>query len=480
MKGSTFKRCGCREGLVPAVDKSGQPILKGSKPVLTCPKLKSGRHGSWYFQIRVPGRKSPVRKGGFTSQSAAEEKLAEFKRLRGMNVAISGAEELSGDYFDRWLASKVNLSPATRANYRRNIHLYLRPALGHIPLGDLRPAHGDLMFTAIRVMGQAVPTDHPARAEYERMMAVRKQKGRYPRAAAVQRISVTLNSALNDAVKKRVIPFNPMQHVELEEEPHVEPLLWTDARVEEWRRTGKKPGPVMVWSPEQIGAFLDSIVDEPLYAFFHLLAYRGVRRGEGAGLGWEHVDLDRAEMRIEEQRYRVEGAGVVTSPPKAGSRGVIPLDALTVDVLRLHRKTQSEQRLALGDAWVDSGRVFTRPDGSALDPNDMTLLFNQLVAATGLPPIRLHDLRHGAASLTYKATKDMKIVQRLMRHKVFAMTTDRYTSLFADVESEAAEAAAAVVPRRRVPTASPQSGSAAVIPAQFPTPPADVSAGDAL
>lgn len=466
MKGSTFKRCGCRgpDGKLLGAD---------------CSKLKSGRHGSWYFQVRVPGRKSPVRKGGFANQAAADAKLEEFKQLRGMNVAINGAEELAGDYFDRWLAGKVNLSPATRANYRRNIRLYLKPALGHTALGDLQPAHGDLMFSAIRLMGQPVPTDHPARAEYERMMAVRKQQGRYPRAAAVQRISVTLNSALNDAVKKRVIPYNPMQHVELEKEEAVEPLLWTPARIEQWKRTGKKPGPVMVWTPEQTGEFLDAAIDEPLYAFFHLLAYRGLRRGEGVGLGWDNVDLDNGCIRVEEQRYRVEGEGVVPSAPKAGSKGTIPLDALSIDVLRLHRKTQTEQRLRLGDAWTDSGRVFTRPDGRELDPNDMTLLFNELVKAAGLPPIRLHDLRHGAASLTYKATKDMKIVQKLLRHKVFAMTSDRYTSLFADVESEAAEAAAATVPRRRVLTASPQSETGAVIPAQFPTAADDVSAGQA-
>jgi hypothetical protein len=67
--------------------------------------------------------------------------------------------------------------------------------------------------------------------------------------------------------------------------------------------------------------------------------------------------------------------------------------------------------------------------------------------AGGVPPVRLHDLRHGAASLTYRATKDLKAVQSLLGHSQISITADTYTSLFEDTERGAAEAAAALVPR---------------------------------
>lgn len=476
-QGTTYKRCGCRTGLVPAKNRDGTPQMRGGKPVRVCPKLRSSRHGSWFWALRVEKDKPPVRKGGFSTQQAAQDALEEYKRLRGIGVDVGGdGKELFAAYFDKWLLSKGKLSAATRDNYRRNGELYLKPALGSIAIGELRQAHGDLMFTAIRLLGEeSLPADHPARAEHARMKAVRKSR-RLPGVAQMHRIGITLNSCMSSAVRSHAIPFNPMRYIELEDEVEAEALLWTQARVEEWQRTGKRPSPVMVWTAEQTGAFLDSIVDHRLYALFHLFTYRALRRGEGIGARWSDADLDGAVLYVREQIYRVSGQGNVASSPKAGSSGDVALDVLTVEVLREHKRAQLRLRMARGEAWRDTDRIFTNEVGERLGPEYVSKLFNAMVADAGLPPIRLHDLRHCSASLTYLATKDLKIVQRLLRHKVPAMS-HRYTTLFADVESEAAEKAAATVPRRRVPTTFPQSGVADVIPAQFPTASDDVSAG---
>jgi integrase len=66
-----------------------------------------------------------------------------------------------------------------------------------------------------------------------------------------------------------------------------------------------------------------------------------------------------------------------------------------------------------------------------------------------LPPIRFHDLRHTAASLTYRVTRDLKLVSELLGHSTIKITGDIYTSVFAEVDRAAAEAVAALVPRRR-------------------------------
>ena len=46
---------------------------------------------------------------------------------------------------------------------------------------------------------------------------------------------------------------------------------------------------------------------------------------------------------------------------------------------------------------MDSGLLFTEPDGSPLRPAEVTEPFVELTRQAWLPPIRLHDLRHGAA-----------------------------------------------------------------------------------
>ena len=100
-----------------------------------------------------------------------------------------------------------------------------------------------------------------------------------------------------------------------------------------------------------------------------------------------------------------------------------------------------------GPAWVDSGKVFTRENGSVLHPATVTDRFQTLAAAATLPPIRLHDLRHGAASLMLAAGVAPKVVQETLGHSSITLTLDTYTSVYDEVAAEAAEAAAALVPR---------------------------------
>jgi integrase len=93
----------------------------------------------------------------------------------------------------------------------------------------------------------------------------------------------------------------------------------------------------------------------------------------------------------------MEGRGGQTESD-AGDR-IIGLDDITNATLEAWRKKQIAEQIAYGPGWIRSGRIFTRPDGGELHPADITKYFNRLVAALGLPPIRLHDLRHGAATL---------------------------------------------------------------------------------
>ncbi|NEB57473.1 tyrosine-type recombinase/integrase [Streptomyces griseus] len=100
-------------------------------------------------------------------------------------------------------------------------------------------------------------------------------------------------------------------------------------------------------------------------------------------------------------------------------------------------------------AWVETGHVFTQEDGSWLHPGKLTDLFERLVAASGLPPIRLHDLRHGAATLMLAADIDIKIVSDTLGHSDTRITRDIYQSVLPHVGKSAAEATARLVPLQR-------------------------------
>ena len=99
-------------------------------------------------------------------------------------------------------------------------------------------------------------------------------------------------------------------------------------------------------------------------------------------------------------QYR-PGEGFHLVPPKtARSRRIVPLPDAVVDALKLRREQQETDRLAAGvEFWEDWGLVFTTRFGTPLSPRNDYRDFQRLVGAAGLRHVRLHDLRHTAASL---------------------------------------------------------------------------------
>jgi integrase len=213
----------------------------------------------------------------------------------------------------------------------------------------------------------------------------------------------------------------------------------------------------MIWTPEQTGQFLDHAADDPLYPLFHLIAFRGLRRGEACGLPWSETDLTNQTITITAQITQVGWAAEFGEPKSDASGRVVSLDTDTAQVLRAHRARQNRARRTLGDAWVDSGLMFTDTDGSPLHPATISARFQELIAQAGLPPIRLHDLRHGAATFTLATGADLKIVQDLLGHSSITITADTYAHVLPELARDTAEAAARIVPRTRRATQEPES-----------------------
>ncbi len=179
--------------------------------------------------------------------------------------------------------------------------IHLLPHLGHIPVDQLRVHHVQAMFDAIGErnieIDLARESDDPAiRA------SVRGVRTTGP--ATMHRIRTVLRKALNDAIRtERLIEFNPAAHVELPSGKRPKARVWTPAAVAHWKATGKRPSPVMVWTPNLAGEFLDyaEAHDIVLYPMFALILYRGLRRGEAVGLRDLDVDLDTGVFIIRQQ-----------------------------------------------------------------------------------------------------------------------------------------------------------------------------------
>ena len=332
---------------------------------------------------------------------------------------------LSG-WLDYWLATRTSQRASTLRGYRSHVRVYLTPYLGRIPLAELTVGQVQAMFTALsRDLGCG---DGPSTA------------------ASLARIRATLRTALNAALRHGLIAVNPACRVELPPAHRPKAVVWTANRIEEWRRTGVRPA-VAVWTAGQTGQFLHSIRGHRLYAAYHLIALRGLRRGEAAGLRWCDLDLDAGVATINQQLQQYDGHMVIGPPKTARSARTIALDRTTVAALRRHRELQALERSTIGESYQDSGFVFTGLRGDPLAPDRLTRTFRQLTIRTGLPPIRLHDLRHGAATLALAAGVDLRVVQDMLGHCSIVLTADTYTSVLPDVARKAAEQVAALVLR---------------------------------
>ena len=154
-------------------------------------------------------------------------------------------------------------------------------------------------------------------------------------------------------------------------------------------------------------------------------------------LGWNHACLlesDRSLGAPEQQ----------ASPKTDDSWESIALDGETVAALREHRKRQLEERLAAGELWQDSGLVFTDELGRPLNPQTILRRFQKLSTDAGLPPCRLHSIRHAHATALLEAGVPIEVVSKRLRHADISTTLGLYAHTTKKLDREVAEKAGAV------------------------------------
>jgi integrase len=411
VSGSVFKRCGCRDAVT------------GRLLGMRCPLLPEEGHGSWFFSAELPAspsmRRHRLRRGGFCTRESAESALTRYFGEPGGTSVITVRV-----WSERWLASRVAIRPATRRSYRELIRNYLVPHLGTMPLAEVRTADVQHMFNSI--------------------ISEHELTGETLSPATLQRIHAVVRAAFNAAIRQGLITMIPTRGVELPQARPVRAVVWSDERVAAWQRDGVRPA-VAVWTAAQTAGFLRSIGAHRLYALFHVLVLTGLRRGEACGLRWTDLDSEAATLAVSRQVQR-RGGHLVESAPKsnAGIR-TIALDHTTLTALRQHRHRQDQERRAAGQACWQSGWMFTYADGRPVAPDRLTRLFARLVADSALPPVRLHDLRHGAASLAPAAGGEVKNISTMLGHASIQTTADTYTTVLPASAHDAAERTATML-----------------------------------
>ncbi|MGO9837041.1 MAG: tyrosine-type recombinase/integrase [Polyangiaceae bacterium] len=348
----------------------------------------------------------------------AEEALARFvTEVAGGSQAAQ--DTTVGDLIRDWLAlAKRELSPTTARGYDWIVKTYIIPTLGKVPLARLRTAQLDRFYAQLREKGG--------------------QDGKPLSAATVRQVHAILRRALEQGIRWGWITTNPAA---LASPPKVR---------------ASQPAPP---EPKDVVKLIQGATagDPDFGCFVHLAATTGARRGELCGLRWRDVDLDSGSMTI--SRNVVEGAGsaVVEKDTKTHASRRIALDPDTVTVLKAQRKRLATRATGCGVKLSEDAHVFSPdPDGvRPRTPNDVTKAFIRVRKRAGMDTVRLHDLRHFAATHLLAAGVPVRTVSGRLGHANAATTLGVYAHFVEESDREAAAKLGALLVLARPPTGRP-------------------------
>lgn len=327
-----------------------------------------------------------------------------IRRMTEARAAISAGLQIPDEritvsqWLMQWLeALPGTVSEGTEDTYRRQVRLYLDPAIGNVRLRQLTPVDVDRLMREMEQRGLSASTRRLTRSVLRRSLRVAEQHGLIGRNVA----------AIADGPR----------------------LDRDEARS---------------LTVEQAMALLAESSNHRLHAALVVMLALGLRRGEALGLSWQDVDLDASPpvVRVRRQLQRVPRRGqqlVGLKTPKSRRDVVAP--ALLVEVLRTHRRRQAEERIKAGPAWRDpDDLVFTTPLGSPVDGRNFNRVVSQIAKGAGLGHWHPHELRHSAISIMLGADVPLELVSEVAGHSSIRVTKDVYGHLLPGAKAVAASA----------------------------------------
>jgi integrase len=311
--------------------------------------------------------------------------------------AVQAERRTVAELLDQWLEHKAGRgrSITTLREYRRLVERQLKPRFGDLPLERLTGRDLDRYYDELIATGLAPAT--------------------------VRQVHAVVRGALGQAVKWD--------------------WLDTNAAVKATPPPLRRPA-VRAPEPEEVWVLLEKAeAEDPAFAaFLRLAVVTGARRGELCALRWTDVDLDGGSVWIARSMAEGKGGRLVEKSTKTHAERLVSIDAETVEALRRRLGTCEAATAACEFELPAAGFVFSRKvDGSQpLHPDDATAMFHRLCLHVGISGIRLHDLRHFAATRLLVAGLPVRQVSGRLGHAKASTTLNIYAHSVAELDAVAA------------------------------------------
>ena len=254
--------------------------------------------------------------------------------------------------------SKPVIRPNTAKNYRNIIENHIVPAIGMVKLKRLTAIQIQQMYNNSKARGRVQRFDTQTNAALS--------------GSTVRRIHMVLSSALKQAVKERIIPYNPCDNCRIPRKEHRE---------------------MTIIPPEKLGVYLREAEKYGVLPMFFLELSSGLRRGELLALLWDDLNVKDRILSVSKQVTRIDGELVVTEPKTKNSIRRVALSQQAVDILA----REHEQH-------PDNPILFPSPrTGGYWSPDAVSRINRKLLEMAGIEEhVRFHDLRHPYVKHTTK------------------------------------------------------------------------------
>ncbi len=323
---------------------------------------------------------------------------AERERSRVANMQVV-------DYLPEWLKShKSNISDITYKGYKTMIESSMSPyfkTLGDLKVKDITGDEINDYYLHIREKGL---------------------KG-----TSAQRHHALLHLAFKAAVKRRIIPSNPVEQAD---------------RPKAVQYIGE------YYNATELKELLDITEDDPIHICILLAAYFGLRRSEVVGLKWSAIDFENNTVSVKHKVLQDgnEVVGMDVMKTKSSYR-TLPLIPQIKEALMREKARQEEMKRVMRRAYSKKDEEYICVDalGKLIRPDYVTSHFAVILKQNDLKKIRFHDLRHSCASLLLANKVPMKMIQDWLGHSDMGTTANIYSHIDSESKKDSAKAIGAAL-----------------------------------
>jgi integrase len=347
------------------------------------------------------------------TQADVREKLEGIKTARNGGMLSTSGSMTFGEYLDTWLEHIKSTGKAqnTLDDYTYTVQ-HIKSVLSNKRIDKLTVLD---IEKVVKTVGETISS------------------------SAARRVLSRTRQTLEQAVRWQLIPRNVAKAVQMPKAPK---RSWTS------------------WEALEAAKFLDNARLHRLYALFYLALTTGLRSAELRGLRWQDLDLVGGWLNVTHNALEGKDKRPILSPTTKTDKSArrIRIDAGITHVLLEHQKRQELQqeyienprpdlerrreRKGLELVYTEQSLVFCTELGGILGDRNLRRDFTQLAEVAGVPKIRIHDMRHTAASAMIRRGYPAKLVADILGHTDPGFTLRTYAHIWGEQREEFALSAA--------------------------------------